>query len=97
MYNICYYKVKTREDLSGMNNLKRKTYFRMSKKLREKKEDKNKDQASYLYHFQMLDNYKKDPELTAMVDMFDWYVLPSFNPDGYAYTWINDDVIQQPL
>jgi len=38
----------------------------------------------------MLDNYGKDPDLTAMVDMFDWYVLPVTNPDGYAYTWQNN-------
>jgi len=40
----------------------------------------------------MLDNYKKDPDLTAMVDMFDWYVLPVANPDGYAYTWTGQNV-----
>ena len=40
----------------------------------------------------MLDNYKKDPDITAMVDMFDWYVLPVTNPDGYAYTWIDNEV-----
>lgn len=40
----------------------------------------------------MLDQYMKDPDLTAIVDMFDWYVLPVLNPDGYAYTWLKQDV-----
>lgn len=40
----------------------------------------------------MLDNYNKNANITAMVDMFDWYILPVTNPDGYAYTWQDDEV-----
>ena len=40
-----------------------------------------------LYIFQMLDEYEHVPEITAMVDQFDWYILPVTNPDGYVYTW----------
>lgn len=39
---------------------------------------------------QMLEKYKFDQDLTAMVDNFDWYILPVTNPDGYAYTWTGD-------
>ncbi|XP_060601871.1 carboxypeptidase B-like [Ruditapes philippinarum] len=39
---------------------------------------------------QMLDLYKLDMELTEMVDSFDWYILPVTNPDGYAYTFVDD-------
>ncbi|XP_052818572.1 carboxypeptidase B-like [Mya arenaria] len=39
---------------------------------------------------QMLDLYKLDPELTAAVDKFDWYILPVTNPDGYSFTWKDD-------
>ena len=35
----------------------------------------------------MLDEYEHVPEITAMVDQFDWYILPVTNPDGYVYTW----------
>lgn len=41
---------------------------------------------------QMLDLYKLDPELTAAVDKFDWYILPVLNADGYVYTWSDDKV-----
>ena len=35
----------------------------------------------------MLENYGKDAQITAMVDRFNWVILPLVNPDGYAYTW----------
>ena len=35
----------------------------------------------------MLENYGKDAQITAMVDRFNWVILPLLNPDGYAYTW----------
>ena len=25
-----------------------------------------------------------------LVDELDWYIVPSVNPDGYAYTWSDD-------
>ena len=36
---------------------------------------------------QMLEQYGVDSDVTAMVDAFDWYILPVFNVDGYEYTW----------
>ncbi|XP_052815318.1 carboxypeptidase B-like [Mya arenaria] len=39
---------------------------------------------------QMLDRYKIDPDITTLVDSFEWYILPVTNPDGYAYTWQSD-------
>ena len=35
----------------------------------------------------MLYKYGIDPDITAMVDQFEWYIVPVANPDGYAYTW----------
>ncbi|KAH3722336.1 carboxypeptidase B-like [Dreissena polymorpha] len=47
--------------------------------------------ATAIYMFgQMLDRYKIDSDITKMVDMFDWYLLPVTNPDGYAFTWTGD-------
>ncbi|XP_077990390.1 carboxypeptidase A1-like [Glandiceps talaboti] len=31
-----------------------------------------------------------DPNVTAILDQFEIYVLPSVNPDGYDYTWNTD-------
>ncbi|CAF4437889.1 unnamed protein product, partial [Adineta steineri] len=38
----------------------------------------------------LLSNYSKDPTITHLVDQFDYYILPVFNVDGYAYTWSKD-------
>jgi len=35
----------------------------------------------------ILSGYGTDPEVTALLDAFDWVIIPSINPDGYAYTW----------
>ncbi|XP_070579140.1 carboxypeptidase A1-like [Ptychodera flava] len=35
----------------------------------------------------MLSTYGKDDRVTQLLDMFDLYILPSLNPDGYEYTW----------
>ncbi len=40
----------------------------------------------YIAHA-LLSNYSKDPNITHIVDQFDYYILPVFNVDGYAYTW----------
>ncbi len=32
----------------------------------------------------LLENYGTDPEVTALVDGVDWYILPIMNPDGYV-------------
>lgn len=36
---------------------------------------------------QMLDQFGLDPELSKVVNMFVWYILPVTNVDGYVYTW----------
>jgi len=38
----------------------------------------------------LLQNYSHDATITHLVDQFDYYILPVFNVDGYAYTWTND-------
>lgn len=43
----------------------------------------------YIAHA-LLSNYSKDATITQLVDQFDFYILPVFNVDGYAYTWTND-------
>ena len=34
----------------------------------------------------MVTKYGSDPEITALVDKFDWYIMPLANPDGYDYS-----------
>ena len=36
--------------------------------------------------WQMVTKYGSDPEITALVDKFDWYLMPLANPDGYDYS-----------
>jgi len=43
----------------------------------------------YIAHA-LLSNYSKDATITHFVDQFDYYILPVFNVDGYAYTWTKD-------
>ncbi|RMZ93180.1 carboxypeptidase A2 [Brachionus plicatilis] len=43
----------------------------------------------YMAHM-FLSNYSIDPDVTKILDSFDLYVLPVFNPDGYEYTWNKD-------
>jgi len=43
-------------------------------------------------HTKLLDGYNSNPEVKKLVDMFDWYVLPVANPDGYVYSWKSDQV-----
>ncbi|XP_033725599.1 carboxypeptidase B-like [Pecten maximus] len=38
----------------------------------------------------LLRNYGVDDDVTFMLDTFDWFFLPSANPDGYEYTFTND-------
>ncbi|CAF4417589.1 unnamed protein product [Rotaria sp. Silwood2] len=40
--------------------------------------------------YNLLSNYGQDPTITHLVDQFDYYILPVFNVDGYAYTWAKD-------
>ena len=35
----------------------------------------------------MIRQYGTDEEATRLMDNFNWYILPVFNPDGYEYTW----------
>jgi murein tripeptide amidase MpaA len=39
--------------------------------------------------YTLLSNYSHDATITHLVDQFDYYILPVFNVDGYAYTWTN--------
>ncbi len=38
---------------------------------------------------QLIDDYgtNGDDIVTALVDLYDWYIIPVMNPDGYTYTW----------
>jgi murein tripeptide amidase MpaA len=46
----------------------------------------------YIAHA-LLSNYSKDPTITHLVDQFDYYILPVFNVDGYAYTWTKGRIL----
>lgn len=35
----------------------------------------------------LVNGYEKDPEITQLVNKFDWYIFPVVNPDGYKFTW----------
>jgi len=35
----------------------------------------------------LIDDYLSDRKVKELVDMYDWYLLPVVNPDGYSYTW----------
>ncbi|KJE90866.1 carboxypeptidase A1 [Capsaspora owczarzaki ATCC 30864] len=37
----------------------------------------------------LLEGYGVNANITAIVDAFDWTILPVFNADGYTYTWSN--------
>jgi len=47
----------------------------------------------YIAHA-LLSNYSKDPAITHVVDQFDYYLLPVFNVDGYAYTWTKGRIFE---
>ncbi len=34
----------------------------------------------------MIREYDHNANITALIDMYDWYILPVVNPDGYEYT-----------
>ncbi|XP_022091295.1 carboxypeptidase B-like [Acanthaster planci] len=38
----------------------------------------------------LAESYGSDPDVTAMLDSFDWYIVPCLNVDGYSYSWTND-------
>lgn len=38
---------------------------------------------------QITQKYGRDSSVTALLDKMDFIILPVFNVDGYAYTWIN--------
>ncbi|CAF1467973.1 unnamed protein product [Rotaria sp. Silwood1] len=40
--------------------------------------------------YSLLSKYGQDSTITHLVDQFDYYILPVFNVDGYAYTWTKD-------
>ncbi|XP_072021624.1 carboxypeptidase B-like [Amphiura filiformis] len=39
---------------------------------------------------QLATTYSTDATVKTMVDNYDWFIVPSLNVDGYAYSWIND-------
>jgi len=38
----------------------------------------------------IVSDHATDPDIKALLDQFDIYVLPLLNPDGYVYTWTTD-------
>jgi len=38
----------------------------------------------------MVTGYGTDPEVTSLIDNYDFYIIPMMNPDGYQYSWDND-------
>ncbi|PVH94062.1 Zn-dependent exopeptidase, partial [Periconia macrospinosa] len=42
------------------------------------------------FAWQLLTKYSSNSTIKAMVDKFDFYIIPIVNPDGFAYTQTND-------
>ena len=38
---------------------------------------------------QLVTRYGSDPEVTGLVDKYDWYFLPVGNPDGYIHSHVS--------
>ena len=43
---------------------------------------------SCLFHFQMMTSYGSDGTVTRLLDRYDWYLMPVYNPDGYVYSHV---------
>lgn len=35
---------------------------------------------------QLVTGYQQDDNITQLVDLYDWYIMPVVNPDGYEYS-----------
>ncbi|KAL1305911.1 hypothetical protein AAFC00_004054 [Neodothiora populina] len=40
--------------------------------------------------YSLITGYGKDPYITSLLQEFDWVFVPTFNPDGYVYSWETD-------
>jgi murein tripeptide amidase MpaA len=49
--------------------------------------------------FQMLTKYDNSGVITFLMNHLDFYILPVFNVDGYAYTWtkVNADYVNHRI
>ncbi|KAJ7048836.1 hypothetical protein C8F01DRAFT_1379375 [Mycena amicta] len=45
--------------------------------------------ALYFAHAQLV-NASEPNSLASLLDVYDFYIIPSLNPDGYVYTWSTD-------
>ncbi|XP_013782742.1 carboxypeptidase B-like [Limulus polyphemus] len=39
---------------------------------------------------ELITTYSTNSNIKELVDVYEWQIIPSANPDGYSYTWTND-------
>lgn len=44
---------------------------------------------------QLVDDYTTDAQVQALVDKYQFYLLPIVNPDGYDYTWTDVNTLDE--
>lgn len=46
---------------------------------------------------QLVSNYNVDSAITELLSVYDWYIIPVLNPDGYVYTWTKNRIWRKNL
>lgn len=65
------------------------------------------DQVTFLFEaawtlllilsWKLASGYGSNPEITALVEKYDWVIVPIINPDGYDYSWTSVIICEKCL